>query len=173
MFKTPLVLERCTIREWRADDAASLVLHANDREVSCNLRDIFPYPYTSADAAKFLEQVVTAQPATKFCIDIGGSAVGGISFRLGADVHRHTAELGYWLSRQYWGRGIMTEVVRVVTDAVFHAFDLRRIYAESFSNNPSSVRVLEKAGFVFEGRMKNHVVKDGQILDSLLYARTR
>jgi RimJ/RimL family protein N-acetyltransferase len=77
------------------------------------------------------------------------------------------------LSEQFWGRGVMTEVVTRVTDFCFDNFPLRRISAEVFSNNPASARVLEKAGFNLEGRLKNHVMKDGKLLDSLLYARTK
>jgi RimJ/RimL family protein N-acetyltransferase len=113
------------------------------------------------------------QAATIFCIEIDGAAVGGIGVHPGQDVHRHTATLGYWLGEEFWGHGIMTEAVSAVTNFSFDNFPLRRISAEVFANNPASARLLEKAGFVFEGRLKNHVVKEGQILDSLLYARTK
>jgi RimJ/RimL family protein N-acetyltransferase len=109
----------------------------------------------------------------KFCIEIDGAAVGGIGVHPGEDVHRHTATAGYWLGEEFWGRGIMTEVVTAVTDFCFENFPLRRISAEVFANNPASARVLEKAGFSFEGRLRNHVLKDGELLDSLLYARTK
>jgi ribosomal-protein-alanine N-acetyltransferase len=82
-------------------------------------------------------------------------------------------ELGYWLGEKFWRRGIMIKVVAAFTDFCFDIFPLRRIYAEPFANNPASARVLEKAGFVFEGRLKNNVIKDGKLLDSLLYAKTR
>jgi hypothetical protein len=77
--------------------------------------------------------------------------VGGIGIRIGVDVHRQTAELGYWLGQEFWGRGIMTEAVAAFTDFCFEEFQLRRIHAEPFANNPASARVLEKAGFAFEG----------------------
>jgi len=88
-------------------------------------------------------------------------------------VHRHTAELGYWLGEEFWARGVMTEAVGAFTDFCFDRFLLRRIYAEPFANNRASARVLEKAGFSFEGRLKNNVLKNGELLDSLLYARTK
>jgi RimJ/RimL family protein N-acetyltransferase len=110
---------------------------------------------------------------TNFCIEVEGAAAGGIGFLLGEDVHRHTAEVGYWLGEEFWRRGIMTEAVTAFSDFCFANFPLRRVYAEPFANNPASVRVLEKAGFVFEGRLKSNVVKSGQLLDSLLYAKTR
>jgi|SRR5713101_7711960 len=168
-----LVLERCTIRPWRLDDAESLVKHANNRKVWLALRDLLPCPYTSDNAHKFLQKVMDAEPVTNFCIEVEGLAAGVIDIRMGQDVHRHTATLGYWLSEHFWGRGIMTEVVAAFTNFCFEKFPLRRISAEVFANNPASARVLEKAGFVFEGRHKNDVIKDGKLLDSLLYAKTR
>jgi [ribosomal protein S5]-alanine N-acetyltransferase len=169
----PLALERCTVRLWRLDDAPSLAEHANNRKVWLGLRDLFPHPYTIDDAHEFLKRAATEQPATKFCIEIEGAAAGGIGIRLGQDVHRHTAELGYWLAERFWRRGVMSEAVAAFTDYGFENFPLHRIYAEPFANNPASARVLEKAGFVLEGRLRKNVIKDGEILDSLLYARTR
>ena len=168
-----LTLKQGTIRPWRLDDADSLARHANNRKVWLSLRDKFPHPYTSEDARKFLEATVKSEPITDFCIEVDGAAVGGIGIHLGIDVHRHTAELGYWLGEEFWGRGIMTEAVGAFSDFCFDTFSLRRIYAEPFANNPASARVLEKAGFAFEGRLKNNVFKDGKLLDSLLYSRTR
>jgi ribosomal-protein-alanine N-acetyltransferase len=168
-----LSLKRCTIRPWRLGDADSLARHANNREIWIALRDLFPHPYTVKDAHTFLQSVVNSEPITLFCIEVNGDAVGGIGIRIGADVHRQTAEMGYWLSQEFWGRGIMTEAVAAFTDFCFEKFPLRRIYAEPFANNPASARVLEKARFAFEGRLKSNVIKDGKLLDSLLYARTK
>ena len=168
-----LVLERCTIRAWCPDDAAPLAKHANNRRVWLGLRDLFPHPYTIEDANEFLRRAMSMQPATSFCIDIGGAAVGGIGIRVGEDVHRHRAELGYWLSEDFWGHGIASEAVPAFADYCFANFELNRIYAEPFANNPPSARVLQKAGFALEGRLRKNVVKDGQVLDSLLYAKTK
>ena len=167
------VLDRCTVRRWRLDDAQSLAKHANNRKIWLEVRDLFPHPYTIQNAHEFLQRTISEGSATKFCIEIEGAAVGGIGVHPGEDVHRHTATVGYWLGEEFWGRGIMTEVVTAVTDFCFANFPLRRISAEVFANNPASARVLEKAGFIFEGRLKNNVVKDGEVLDSLLYARAK
>ncbi len=168
-----LVLERCSIRPWRPDDAESLAKHANNRKIWLAVRDLFPHPYTIQDAEEFLRRAMSEQPGLKFCIEIDGAAVGGIGVHPGQDVYRHTATVGYWLGEQFWGRGIMTEAVTAVTDFCLENFPFRRISAEVFANNSASARVLEKAGFTFEGRLKNNVLKDGEILDSLVYARTK
>ena len=168
-----LILKSCTIRPWRLDDAESLARHANNRKVWLGLRDLFPHPYTIQDAHEFLGRATSEQPTTKFCIEIDGAAAGGIGIHLGKDVHNQTATVGYWLGEKFWRRGIMTEAVAALSDFCFQNFPLRRISAEAFANNPASARVLEKAGFVFEGCLKNNVIKDGELLDSLLYAKTK
>ena len=155
------------------DDAESLAKHANNRKIWLGLRDAFPHPYTIEDAKKFLEGGISGIPKHHFCIDIGGEAIGGIGLRPGEDVHRHTAEFGYWLAEEFWGRGIMSEIVPAFVDYCFEEFFLTRIFAMPHSSNPASARVLEKSGFQFEGRLHKHVIKDGQILDSLLYAKTK
>ena len=167
-----LVLERCTIRQWRLGDAESLTRHANNRKIWLAVRDLFPHPYTIQDAREFLQRAISEQAEMKFCVEIEGAAVGGIGIHSGQDVYRHTATVGYWLGEEFWGRGIMTEALTAVTDFCFDNFPLGRISAEVFAHNPASARVLEKAGFIFEGRLKNNVMKDGQVLDSLIYART-
>lgn len=167
-----LRLKHCVVRGWRLDDAKSLARHANNRRVWLGLRDQFPHPYTIADANVFLQGVINKQPVTNFCIEIEAAAAGGLGIRVGEDVHRQTANLGYWLGEEFWDRGIMTEVVSAVVNYYFEKFPLNRIDAEVYSNNPASARVLEKAGFVLEGRLRKNVVKEGEILDSLLYART-
>jgi ribosomal-protein-alanine N-acetyltransferase len=165
-------LERCAIREWRLDDAPSLTRHANNRRVWLGLRDFFPHPYAIENGNEFLRQATAEKPTTKFCIDIEDAAAGGIGIRIGEDVHRHVGQLGYWLGEEFWGRGIMTEAVSEFVNYCFKKFPLHRIYAEAYANNLASARVLEKAGFVLEGRLRKNVVKDGKVLDSLLFAKT-
>jgi RimJ/RimL family protein N-acetyltransferase len=167
-----LKLERCTIRDWRNDDAESLAKHANNRRVWITLRDRFPHPYTMEDARKFLSGAATERSEKNFCIEINGAAAGGIGIHLGEDVHRHTAEFGYWLGEDFWGHGVMSEVIPAFVNYCFEKFSLHRISAQTYLSNPASARVLEKAGFILEGRMRKNVFKDGQILDSLLYAKT-
>jgi len=162
----------CTVRSWRDGDEDSLVLHADNRKIWLNLRDRFPHPYTRADARQWIQIVQERKPETNFAIDVGGKAVGGISVMLHDDVERCSAEVGYWLGEEFWGQGIMTAVLRVVTEYAFKEFSLTRIYAVPFARSTSSVKVLEKAGFVLEGVLRRSAVKDGVILDQLMYART-
>ena len=147
--------------------------YANNRKIWANLRDGFHFPYNADHAHAFLVTVSRQNPVTFFAIATPDEAIGSIGLSLGQDVHRLTAEMGYWLAEPFWGRGMMSEVVALFTDAAFAAFDLVRIYAEPYATNTNSCRILEKAGFVMEGRLRCSVIKDGKIFDQLMYARTK
>ncbi len=171
-------LSHALLRPWQLEDAPALTAAANNRQVWLRLRDRMPHPYTLADAETYLRSVLTETRSMSsldhsLCIETDGKAAGAIGLHLGADVHRRTAELGYWLAEAHWGRGIVTEAVCAFVLHGFKTLPLDRIYASAYENNPASVRVLEKAGFQFEGRMRKNVIKDGQVLDSLLYAKLR
>ena len=168
-----LDLGRCTVRSWRWGDRESIVAQANDREVWINLRDRFPHPYTMADAEGWLRLVCGIAPEAQFAIAVDDAAVGGIGIIAQDDVYRRSAEIGYWLGRAYWGRGLATLAVAAVTEYAFATFDLCRLFASVFEWNPASMRVLEKAGYTFEGRMRRSVTKDGRTIDQFLYAITR
>lgn len=161
------------IRYWSIHDANSLVKYANNRKIWINLRDGFPFPYTMEHAREFLAIVAQQNPVTFFAIATPEEAIGGIGLTVNTDVHRLTGELGYWLAEPFWGKGFMTEAVTKFVDFAFDNFGLVRIYAEPYATNPASCRVLQKAGFELEGRMRSNVIKDGQILDQFLYAKVK
>jgi len=158
------------IRSWRRSDESSLVRYADNRNIWINLRDRFPHPYRRTDARAWLAHVAEDRPETNFAIDVDGEAVGGIGFHIQEDVHSLSAEIGYWLGEPFWGRGIATQAVRALSAHAFHAHGLARIYAFVFEWNPASARVLEKAGFTLEGRLRRSVTKDGRTIDQFLYA---
>lgn len=169
----PIILEHCTLRQWRADDAPGVPKYANNRKVSLCLRDRFPFPYREEDAREFLKRLPAEEDGIALCIDVNGEVAGGIGLQRKEDVHRFVAEFGYWLGEPFWGRGIVTEAIGAFVDFAFAKYPLHRLYAEVFSNNPASARVLEKNGFILEGRLKKHVFKNGELLDALVYAKTR
>ena len=163
----------CTIRSWQTGDEATLLQHANNRAVWLNLRDRFPHPYTPDDARQWIGFVVGQKLETNWAIDVAGEAAGGIGIVLHDDVERCTAEIGYWLGEAHWGRGIITTALGAVTAYAFDQFGLLRIYAAPFAHNAASARVLEKAGYQYEGTMRRSAIKDGVVLDQLLYACVR
>jgi len=167
-------LTHAVLRPWTPDDGESLVRHANNENVSRWLRDRFPFPYTAEDAGSYLAGASTqAEPRRSFAIADEEGACGGISLEPQDDVHRLSAELGYWLGEARWGRGIVTEAVRHITAYGFGELGLVRIYASVFEGNDRSMNVLRKAGFELEARRRRAVVKHGQILDDYLFALIR
>lgn len=162
-----------SLRRFVASDAASLAEAANDPRISQNLRDRFPYPYDIQDARYFIEAICASESESIWAIVDSTGIIGSIGLHVGEDVHRYSAELGYWLRPSRWGQGIATQAVRYITHFGFEHRGLVRIYATVYETNPPSMRVLEKVGFVREGVMRSHVTKRGQLLDAVLYALTR
>lgn len=149
---------------------ATLVTNANNRKIWINLRDRFPHPYTKNDGQLFIRASRKMQPETNFAIAVGGDAVGGAGFHLQADVDRVSAEIGYWLGEAYWGRGITTDALVALTRYAIDTHGLTRVFALPFAYNAPSCRVLEKAGYVLEARLRRSAVKDGQVVDQFQYA---
>ena len=169
-----VVNDQVHLSEFRPSDKPALVEHLNDRDIYDRTFRI-PFPYTEADAEAFLARVAKAtdqhgQPA-HFAIRTGDDAlIGGCGlndFEIGKS---HRAEVGYWLAKPFWGRGIMTAVVQRVCQHAFEEFGLVKIIAHVVTHNPASARVLEKCGFVQEGLLRRHFVKDGKFIDVKLFA---
>jgi RimJ/RimL family protein N-acetyltransferase len=148
-----------------------LVRHANNRNVWLNLRRQISSSLHEDDAKRWLEIATEIKPETNFAIAVEGVAIGAIGFSVQSDVAYRSAEIGYWLGEEFWGRGIATEALMAVTDYAFASYDLCRLYAHVFEWNLASARVL-KSGYTLEGRLKKSVTKDKQTIDQLLYART-
>lgn len=169
-----IIIPSAILRDWSADDAPTLVRFLNNPRIAATLRDGFPSPYTSRDAERFIAQA-TAPGGRNLvlAIEVDGQACGGIGIHLLEDVYRRTAEIGYWLSEPYWGRGIVTDAVQAIVPVAFDRYDVARIQAGIFENNPASMRVLEKCGFVREAVHRNAVTKNGVTMDEVMYARFR
>jgi ribosomal-protein-alanine N-acetyltransferase len=162
------------LSEFRPSDKPALIEHLNDQDIYERTFRI-PFPYTDADADAFLARVAKATEqhgqSAHFAIRTGDDAlIGGCGlndFEIGKS---HRAEIGYWLAKPFWGRGIMTEVVQRMCQHAFEEFGLAKIIAHVYTMNPASARVLEKCGFVQEGWLRRHFVKDGQFIDAWLFA---
>jgi ribosomal-protein-alanine N-acetyltransferase len=167
-------IDGLTLRRWRAGDIEALVRYANNRNVWINLKDRFPHPYTEVDARAWIAhcEARTGDPLS-FALDWQGEAIGGLGLEPQDDIYRLTAAVGYWLGEPFWGRGLMSHAVRALSDYAFASFDLQRLQAAVFEWNVGSARVLEKAGYTCEARMRRSIIKDGRLADSLLYARLR
>ncbi|NCB31551.1 MAG: N-acetyltransferase [Clostridia bacterium] len=157
---------------WQPAFAADIAPLADDPGIAANLRDAFPSPYTLPDAQAFVANCIQGGNRGHLlrAIVVDGRAVGSIGLFAGQDIYRQSAELGYWLGRPFWGRGMMTEAVGRLCAEAFSRLPIVRIYAEPFAHNTASRRVLEKSGFVLEGTMRLAAVKNGKLLDWCMYA---
>lgn len=164
-----------TLRHWALTDAPALTRTIDDKAVQDNLRDGIPYPYTEEDAVEFITAMLAAPPDTQwtFAICAGDKVIGSIGVFRQANIHRQTGELGYYIAKAYWGRGVATQAVRQICNYVFAKTDVLRIFADPFAYNIASCRVLEKAGFQFEGVLRQSAVKNGTVLDMKMYSLIR
>ena len=162
----------CRIRKWALSDAKELAAALSNKKVQDNLRDGLPYPYTEQDGTDYISAMLSADEneTFAFAITVDEKVAGSIGIFRQGNIHRQTAELGYYIAEEYWGKGIMTEAVKQICGYVFDKSDIIRIYAEPFAYNAASCRVLEKAGFQYEGTLRNNAVKNGEIIDMKMYS---
>ena len=162
----------CRIRKWTLADAADLAAVLCSKKVQENLRDGLPYPYTEQDGADFISAVLSGDEneTFAFAVTADGRVAGSVSVFRQGNIHRQTAEMGYCMAEEYQGKGIMTEAVKQVCEYIFANSDMLRIYAEPFAYNTASCRVLEKAGFQYEGTLRNHAVKNGKVISMKMYS---
>ena len=162
-------LKKCIIRSWSENDICSLAKYLNNKKIWDNCRDSLPFPYSENDAGQFIQFVSGQDEQSNYCIEINREAAGNISFNRCTDVERHNAELGYWLAEPYWGKGIMTRMLKSAIDNYFLQTDVIRIYANVYASNPASMRVLEKVGFRKCGIHHKSCFKNGQFIDCHYY----
>ena len=158
------------IRSYDSGDVAALMKYANNAAIARQLLDHFPHPYNEEAAHEWLQAAQDQEPEVSFAIATPDELIGGIGLLLRYDVFRRTAEVGYWLGEPFWGRGIASLALNVFTRWAFEKLDFARIQAHVYESNPASRRVLEKAGFTLEGRLRNGATKNGQLMDLYLYA---
>jgi RimJ/RimL family protein N-acetyltransferase len=173
-MKTIIKIKSFTLRPFRMSDARAIAQNINDREIARNLLTV-PHPYKIRDARKHLRLTLKHDRKRKrtrysFALDMGGEVIGSISLFKTRD---HRAEIGYWLTRRFWGQGIMTRAVKKVTAFAFRDLGLHRVYAHVFYFNKASMRVLRKAGYVKEGILRKHEKKGSRHIDSYLFAKVR
>src|SRR5881409_2044481 len=163
-----------SLRPYRDGDQADIVRHANNPNVARHLRDLFPQPYTLQDANDWIARVVGQSPPLNLAITLDDRFIGGIGLAPGSDIHRISAEVGYWLGEEFWGRGIVASALRGFTQYAFATLPgLNRIFAYVDEDHPPSIRVLEKAAYRREGHLLGASIKHGQIRNQFLYAITR
>lgn len=149
-------------------DPCQLAFHANDPAIQQYLRNSFPYPYTLDHAMSFITHSLEHHNLD-FGIVVDDECIGCVSATFHKDIYVKNCEIGYWIGRQYWGRGITTHVIQMLCQYLFNHFSITKIYAEVFVDNSASAIALEKCGFEKEGYLKQHAYKNNQYYDIILY----
>jgi len=166
--------EGIVLKPWSIRDAADLSKIANNKFISDNLRDGFPFPYSLEDAKNWLGIILPENsPPRFFAIKYDNCLVGSIGIVSKSDIYKKNFEIGYFLGEEYWGQGIATKAIKAATSYAFNDFDIVRVYAEPFADNPGSRRALEKAGFILEATLRRNVIKNGIIKNSCIYSVLR
>lgn len=163
-----VVLRRLTLAV-----AGTLAELADDAGIAIYLRDIFPHPYTYQDAVNYISFINSTKHAVGWGIFDDNQLAGVISLSFQQDIYRHSAEIGYWLGKDFCGRGLMSEAVNIVCNVAFAEMNLIRIFAGVFENNPASRKVLLNNGFEEEGIRRKAVLKNKTLLDDYLMAKLK
>lgn len=161
------------LQPWKMDYKPFLANHFNNVNIWNNMRDHIPHPYTEEDAHKFIEAQEGLNPIQNFVILYNDEPCGGIGILLKEDIYRMNVELGYWIAEPFWGKGIATEAVRLITAYVFDHFEINRIVAEVFEYNPSSMRVLEKNGYYLQTVYRKGILKNNYLYDNYLWVKQK
>lgn len=165
--------DKCVLRKWKESDLKSLVKYANNYKIARNMRDLFPHPYTLNDGQVWIKIANNNEFGHYFAITIDNEAIGSIGLTIGTDIERISAEVGYWLGEEHWGKGITSSALKGIVDYGFNELNLERIFAVPLEENIASIRILEKNDFKIEGILRNSVIKRDKIHNQALYAKIR
>jgi RimJ/RimL family protein N-acetyltransferase len=161
--------------KFREGDQPSLIEHINDYEVYKYTLTV-PYPYTQKDAdwwiAQQTERYKHQTREESWCLRFEDKVIGAIDFSSNAYTP-HRAEIGYWIGRKHWGKGVVTAAVKKALEINAEKIGYTKIVANVYEENVASQRVLEKTGFFLEAKLRKHYSKDGLIKDGRLYSLIR
>ncbi len=168
--KLSLSDNKIILRAFNQSDEEDLAKLLNNKKIWDQLRDYLPHPYTLQDAKDYINAQTQQRPLLTFAIEANHLLVGNISLKPQEDIHRHSAEMGYWIGEPFWGNGFATKSIRLITKYGFNELELTRIYATVMEGNEGSMKALMKAGFEKEGVSKKGFIKNGRYLDEHRFA---
>lgn len=162
--------KKLLLRPPKKGDESDIARNINDKEIyRFTLR--IPYPYKKPYARKWINELSRKKDEIVFVAELGGEVIGACGLH---EIEKnHKAEIGYWLAKKHWGKGLGTEISRSVTNFGFKKLKLKRIYATVFKGNKASARILEKNGYRLEGTLRKYRMKEGKLLDVWMYAKVR
>lgn len=161
------------IRSWERGDEAALARNINNPNITGTLAARQPRSYSEEHARAWIDLCALEADPVNFAVTLGPDVIGSIGLTLQRGARRRSAEVGFWIAEDHWGRGIATQVLQTFSDYAFGQFDLLRLHAYVFAGNAASVRVLEKAGYVYEGTLAASITKDDRVIDEHIYALVR
>jgi len=167
--------KRLILRPFKKSDEKSLIENINDWKVSRCISTV-PYPYRMKDAKKWIAHCIKSLKSKNkkeivFAVDKNGEVIGSIGLH---DINKnHKAEIGYWLAKRFWNKGIITEAIKITTEYGFKRLKLKRIYASVYLKNEISAHVLEKNHYKREGLLRNYALKNGECIDCFMYAKIK
>lgn len=162
-------MSEISIRHLRKRDAERLAEYGNNKKIWDNLRDYMPYPYTLNDAYDFIDSLTDNKTNNAFAVCLDDEFVGVMGYNIQSDIYRESAEIGYWLGEPYWGKGITSKALKLAIDHAFEVSKMKRLFTAVFEYNEASIRVLEKAGFINEGRARKSIIKNEQFYDEIKF----
>ncbi len=169
-----LHLEKCIVRPLQENDAESIAANGNNPNIASKMRDVFPSPYKIENARTWINLHLPQNNKDWVnAIEVNGKAVGVVSILFKNDIYHNSAEVGYWIGEEYWGKGIVSEAVKALVTYTLENTSINRLYAEVFDNNKASARVVEKAGLTYECTHKKAVTKNSITMDSHIYTIIR
>lgn len=157
------------IREFQQTDITALVKYANNYNVSKFMRDAFPYPYTLDNAIQWIDNIKKNNLFLSLAIANKDELIGGIGAIPNNDVHRYSAEVGFWLGEPFWNKGIVSTALNTFCKYLFTNYNFNRLTANVFEGNEASRKVLEKAYFVLEGTQRKSVFKENKFVNHYIY----
>ncbi|WP_025145764.1 GNAT family N-acetyltransferase [Pedobacter jeongneungensis] len=158
-----------TLRPYQPSDVESLVKYANNFNISKYLTNKFPFPYEKKDGEAFIQLALSHHPLQIKAIVFNGEVIGSIGVHQLNDIYSKSAEMGYWIAEEYWGKGIVPLAIKEMLQYGFATFDIDRIFARTTHTNLASQRVLKKSGFIFEAELKATIFKNGEYFDELIF----
>lgn len=162
-------IENIQIRDFRLTDVDALVKYANNFNIARFMRDSFPYPYKEENANDWISFVKKNEFNLSFAIANETELIGGIGALPQTDVHRFTAEVGFWLGEPFWNKRIISKILPAFCSYLFSKYNFNRLTANVFEENTASKKVLEKSGFKLEGIQRKNVFKEKSFFDQYIY----
>ena len=170
-----ITTERLVLRGFVLEDAADVQRLAGEWDVARTTLNV-PHPYEDGMAEAWIgthQKVVEDGLGYVYAITLReeGRLIGAINAAI-TEAHRQ-AEFGYWIGKPFWRNGYCSEAASALVEYCFDTLELNRVHAHHVEANPASGRVMEKAGMVYEGRLREHVYREGRFQDVLMYGLLR